>query len=172
MGQLGIVGIVGDHDDGGSVLVEFREQLHHLGTVLRVEVTGRLIGEDELRTEDHSTGDGHALLLTAGELVREVLGTMTDVHALHHLLHFLLALSLGYAEIGKRQFYVLLHVELVDEVETLEHETDLSFADGRALVLVEPRHFLAIGPVPARCGVVEESEDIEQCGLATAWKDP
>ena len=64
MGQLGIVGIVGDHDDGGSVLVEFREQLHHLGTILGIEVTRRLIGKDELRTEDHGTGDGYSLLLT------------------------------------------------------------------------------------------------------------
>ena len=69
--------------------------------------------------------------------MREVLGTVADVHALHHLLHFLLALSLGDAEIGKRQFDVLLYVELVNEVEALENETYLTFADGCALVLMQ-----------------------------------
>ena len=34
MGDFRIVGIVGDHDDSGTVLVEFGEQLHHLGTIL------------------------------------------------------------------------------------------------------------------------------------------
>lgn len=53
-------------------------------------------------------------------------------------------------------------------LKALEDEAYLAFADVRALVLVEPRHFLAVEPVLSRRGVVEESEDIEQCGLATA----
>ena len=131
MGQLSIVGVMGYHDDGGTVLIELCEQAHHLGTILRVEVTRWLVGKDELRTEDHGAGDGHALLLTAGELMREVLSAVADVHALHHLLHLLLALALRYAEIGERQFDVLFHIELVDEVETLKDEAYLSLADGR-----------------------------------------
>ncbi len=168
VGHLGVVGVVGHHDDGGAVLVEFGEQSHHLGPVLRVEVTRGLVGEDELGTEDHSAGDGYALLLSAGELVGKVLGTMADVHALHHLLHLLLALTLRNAEIGERQFDVLLYVELVDEVKALEDETYLAFADGRALVLVETRYLFVAKPVLARRGVVEESEDVEERGLATA----
>ena len=160
MGQLSIVGIVGDHDDGGTVLVEFGEQSHHFRTVLRVEVTRWLVGKDELGTEDHGAGDGYALLLSAGELVREVLGTVADVHALHHLLHLLLALALRYAEIGERQFDVLFHIELVDEVETLKDEAYLSLADGRALVLMQSGHLFVAKPVLARGGVVEESEDV------------
>ena len=168
MGQLSIVGVMGYHDDGGTVLIELCEQAHHLGTILRVEVAGRLVGEDELGTEDHGAGDGHALLLTAGELVREVLGTVADVHALHHLLHLLLALALRHAEIGKRQLDVLLYVELVDEVEALEDEAYLSLADGRALVLMQSGHLFVTEPILAGGGVVEESEDVEQRGLATA----
>ena len=34
----------------------------------RIEVAGRLVGEDEVRIVDQAAGDGHALLLTAGEL--------------------------------------------------------------------------------------------------------
>lgn len=168
VGQLSVVGIVSDHDDGGAVLIEFGEQAHHLGTILRVEVTRWLVGKDELRTEDHGAGDGYALLLSAGELVGEVLGTMADVHALHHLLHLLLALALRYAEIGERQFDVLFHIELVDEVETLKDEAYLSLADGRALVLMQSGHLFVAKPVLARGGVVEESEDVEERGLATA----
>ena len=34
VGHLSVVGIVGHHDDGGTVLVELGEQSHHLGPVL------------------------------------------------------------------------------------------------------------------------------------------
>lgn len=98
----------------------------------------------------------------------KVLGTVADVHALHHLLHLLLALTLRHAEIGERQFDVLFHVELVDEVKALKDEADLTFADGRALVLVQSRYLFVAKPVLARRGIVEESEDVEERGLATA----
>ncbi len=99
---LGIGGValrVGHHDDGGALVVQLAEQLHHLAAVLRVEVAGGLVGKDELGTGDDGTGDGDALLLTAGELAGEVLGTVADVHAAHGFLHTLAALGLGKAHV-------------------------------------------------------------------------
>ena len=78
MGYLGIMLIMRYHDDGGTLMVQLGKQMHHLGTILGIEVTRRLIGQDELRTKDHGTGDGYSLLLTTRKLVREVLGTMTE----------------------------------------------------------------------------------------------
>ena len=52
------------HDDGGALVVQLGKQMHHLGSILGIEVTRRLIGKDELRTKDHGTGDGYSLLLT------------------------------------------------------------------------------------------------------------
>ena len=49
VGETGIVLGVSHHDDRGPFPVQFGEQLHHFGSVLRVQVTGRLIGEDDLR---------------------------------------------------------------------------------------------------------------------------
>ena len=64
MGYLGIMLIMRHHDDGGALMVKLSKQMHHFGTILGIEVTRRLIGKDELGTEDHSTGDGYSLLLT------------------------------------------------------------------------------------------------------------
>ena len=64
MGYLGIMLIMRYHDDGGALVVQLSKQMHHLGSILGIEVTRRLIGKDELRTEDHGTGDGYSLLLT------------------------------------------------------------------------------------------------------------
>ena len=94
-GALGTGGVflgVCHHDDGGAFGIEFLEELHDLPSILGVEVTCRFIGEYELWTCHHGTGDGHALLLASGELLREMLGAMADGHALHDLRHFLLAL--------------------------------------------------------------------------------
>ena len=64
MGYLGIMLIMRYHDDGGALVVQLGKQMHYLGSILGIEVTRRLIGKDELRTEDHGTGDGYSLLLT------------------------------------------------------------------------------------------------------------
>ena len=49
--------------------VELAEELHDLVAGLRVEVAGGLVGQDQLRVVDQRAGDGHALLLAAGQLV-------------------------------------------------------------------------------------------------------
>jgi len=64
MGYLGIMLIMRHHDDGGALVVELGEQVHHLGTILGVKVTRWLIGKYQLRTENHGAGNGYSLLLT------------------------------------------------------------------------------------------------------------
>ena len=44
----------------------------HLGAGTRVEVAGRLVGEDDLRPAGQGPRHGHPLLLAAGELARPV----------------------------------------------------------------------------------------------------
>ena len=76
---LGITGIafrVSHHNDCCSFLVQLSEQLHHLYAVLRVEVTGGLIGKNQFRIHHHGTGYSHTLLLTARELLGEVVCAM------------------------------------------------------------------------------------------------
>ena len=168
---VGIAGValrVGHHDDGGAFLVEVGEQVHHLAAVLRVEVTRRLVGEDELGVGDDGAGDGHPLLLAAAELLREVLGAVLDGHALHDFRDTLLALGGGDVHVAQRQLDVLIHVQLVDEVEALEHEADVALAELGAVLLLEVAHLLPQQLVAAFRGVVQEAEDVEQGGFAAA----
>ena len=64
MGYLGILLIMRYHYDGGTLVGQLGKQMHYLGSILGIEVTRRLIGQDELRTKDHGTGDSYSLLLT------------------------------------------------------------------------------------------------------------
>ncbi len=54
------VGLVRDHDDGPPFLVEPIKDLHDLFAGLGIEVTGRLVGQNDLRIVDQSLADGHA----------------------------------------------------------------------------------------------------------------
>ena len=67
IGNLGGLGVVGNHEDG---LVELAAGLaKHLENgvgVFGVEVACWLVGKDDGRAVDESTGDGYALLLAAG----------------------------------------------------------------------------------------------------------
>ena len=131
--------------------------MHHFETILGVEVTSRLVGEDELGIHHDGSGNGDALLLTARELLRKVMGAMTDGHAAQYLLYPCLALLLGHTQIGKRQLYILLHVQFVDQVKALEYKTYLSFANLRALTLLQLTHFLTIEVIGATGGIVEQA---------------
>src|SRR5262245_1524102 len=59
------VGFVGDEHDGVAGFVQALEQPHDLGAGFRVEVAGRLVGEQDRRVVDERAGDGDALTLTA-----------------------------------------------------------------------------------------------------------
>ena len=159
---------VGDHHDGGALLVQLGEQVHHLLAVLGIEVASRLVGEDELGVGDHGAGDGDALLLSARELLREVLGAVGDGHSLHHGRDPLLALRGADVQVAQRQLYVFIDVQLVDEVEALEHEADVALAELGALLLLQAADLLSEQLIGALGGIIQEAEDVEQRGFAAA----
>ena len=62
--------------------------------------------------------------------------------------------------VTQRQFDVLIHVQLVDEVKTLEHKADVAFPELGAVLLLEVADFLTEEFIFALGGVVQEAEDI------------
>ena len=71
---LGRVRIVRHHDDRLlEFLVQPLQQRQHLGRRFRVEVAGRLVGEQQRRVGDDGARDRDALLLSARQLPRIVL---------------------------------------------------------------------------------------------------
>ncbi len=60
---------MGDVDDGGAqIFMEALQLRPHVDTELGVQVGQRLIQQQQLGTGGHSAGDGHTLLLAAGQL--------------------------------------------------------------------------------------------------------
>src|SRR5580658_8486970 len=60
--------IVRHHADRGAFLVQLLQQLHHCFAVLRVQVSGRLVSQQDRRRSGQCTRHSHALLLTARKL--------------------------------------------------------------------------------------------------------
>src|SRR3712207_4287010 len=151
--------VVRDHADGRAAGVEFFEEIHHRFAVAGIEVTGRLVGEEDGRMTSERTRHGDALLLTTGELAREMFRAMTHADALERFEHVLFALARRHAAIGQRQLDVFEDAQVTDEVEALEDEADLAIADARALREREVRDLGAFEGVAAAARRIEERSE-------------
>ena len=67
------LGLVGDQHDRAALRVQLVEQRQRVLGGDRVEVAGRLVGQDQRRVGDQRPGDRDPLLLTAGQLTGPVL---------------------------------------------------------------------------------------------------
>lgn len=118
--------LVGDHQHGdagvGQLLHQFQNLAHHFG----VEGAGGLVEQDHVRVHGKGTGNGNALLLAAGKALGVGVGLVGQAHAGQQLVGFvgngLLILEL---EQGRGQLKVLLHGQVREEVEVLEHHAHL-----------------------------------------------
>ena len=91
---------------------------------LRVEVAGRLVGQDERRVGDDAPRDRDPLLLAAGELVREVVGRVSEPDRGQRRHRSVAALGPLDAAVDERQLDVRQRGGARDEVEALEDEAD------------------------------------------------
>ena len=168
IGVARVARVVRDHADRRAFAVQLAEQLHDGFAVLRVEVSGRLVRQQDRRGAGDGAGDRDALLLTARELRGQVLGAVRHADLLERRHHALLALGRLHAAIGERQLDVLVDVQVADQVEALEDEPDLAVAHARALGERQVRDFLAVQDVAPFGRRVEQPQDREQRRLAAA----
>src|SRR6266540_4997196 len=167
-GIAGETGVVRDHADRGPLLVEVSQERHDGLPVDRVEISRRLVREENQRVPRDRARDRHPLLLAAGELRGEVVRAMGHADLLERLVHALATLRRPHPAVGQRQLHVLVDGEVSDQVETLEDEPDLAVADAGSLRKLQLLGRLSVQQVVAGGGRVEQPQDREQCGLAAA----
>ena len=130
-GVAGVALVVRNHYDRRSVTIELIQQIEDFLAVGGVEVAGRLVRQNQFWTGDDRTGNGDALLLSAGQLLRPVIAAMRNVHSLQNCLHPLLPFLRRYVLIQQRQHDVFRYGQFIDQVEALEDETNVVLADVR-----------------------------------------
>src|SRR5262245_19647652 len=133
IGVCCVARIVRHHADRRTAAMQLAEQLHHRFAVRRVEVTRRLVREEDERIASDRAGHCDTLLLTAGELRRIVLHAVAHPHALERIGHALLTLGSRHAAVRERKLDVFVDRQIANQVERLEDESDLAIADAGAL---------------------------------------
>src|SRR3954454_6375890 len=161
--------VVRDHDDGLAELVDgAAQEVEHLTGGLRVEVAGRLVGEDDGGLARERAGHRDALLLAARELGRPVGEAVAQADGVDELVEPLRVRPL--AGDRQRQHDVLARVEDRQEVERLEDEADALAAQLGEPAVVERGDLDAVQDDRPGGRAVEAGEDVHQRRLARAGR--
>src|SRR4030095_7819390 len=120
-----------DHANGGSVLVQFLEQLHHRFAIARIKIARWFVCQQNGRPARERTGDSHTLLLATGELTWQMFCAMRHAHAFQSSGDKRFALTGAHSAISQWQLDVLKDAEIPDQIEALKNETDFAIANAR-----------------------------------------
>ncbi len=84
--DFGEVLIVGHDDEGDAVLAgQIEQDLHDFRAVDGIQISRRLVGEEDFRLVDDGAGDGDPLLFAARKLGGQVVHAITQADALQSL---------------------------------------------------------------------------------------
>ena len=154
-----------DHQGLAPLAHEAEEELDDALARFRVEISRRFVGEDDARVIDQRPGDGHALLLAAGELGGEMLHAIREPDiAQGPLRRFALQLPPDH----RGQHGVLQRRQFRQQEVALKNEADALVANARLHALatvVKVRAFKFHG---ARFRRLQTREGVKQGRLARA----
>ena len=158
-------GVMGDHHDRVPVLVDdLAQQREHAAPGLRVQRSGRLVGEHHLGPGDERPGDRDALLLASGELGGTVAQALLQPDPRGDFAH--LRAPRAATVQAQRQADVLGDRERRHQVEGLEDEPDPLAPQDRQPPLAEPRQVSVAERDGAGGGPVEPRRNVQERALA------
>ena len=157
-----------DHQDGLAAGTDIGEDAQQLVRGAGIERAGRLVGQQQTGVRDDRAGNGRALLLAAGDLIRIFFQQLRDAELRRDGLEPCAKLALRHAREHERQIDVVLDREGVEQVELLKDEAEIVAAEGGAVGLADGREVFAVEQHLAGGRLVEPGEDIQERGLAGA----
>jgi len=162
--------IMGYEDDGNAVVgIQLSKQFQDLSTRARVEVAGRFVGQENWWLIGQSPRDGHSLLLASRELGGKMIHAFSQADTFQEMPCPIVSFPAAKTRrIEERQLDVLQGTGSRQEIETLEHKTDLSIAQTGSLVTRHGYDLFAVEQLAAVGGAVETTEGVHECGLAGA----
>src|SRR6185295_11006228 len=116
--------IVGGDDDRGAEPIELDKEAQQPARHLRIDVSGRLVGEQQLRFVNNGPSNRGALLFSAREHGRERMHAIAQSDPLQKIGHVLLVVRNALAGDPQRQGDVLPVTEWIRKPETLEDNAD------------------------------------------------
>src|ERR1700687_757380 len=155
-------------NDRGTRVIQPLEQLHDLITLRRVQISCRLVSENQFWIEDHGSGDSHKLLLAAGQLVWKKILLAHDVETIERVAHQADALFVRHVLVGQRHFQVFENRQIVDQVVALEDKADVRFMQLVAFLDVELVNGVTKKVIVPGPSTIQHADDTQQRRLPGA----
>ena len=160
---------MGHHHHGHAGLRQLLHDLQYLAHHLGVEGGGGLVEQHDLRLHGQRPDDGHALLLSAGQLGGPVVGTVGQAHALQEGHGLLLGLRPGLLlDLAGGHGQVVQHRLVGKQVEVLEHHAHLLAVQGQIHLFAGDVH--AVEDDRAGRGLFQQVQASQECALAAAGR--
>ena len=162
-------GIVRGHDQRGLLFsAQLAKQIDDFLPGVGIEVAGGFIGKDDAGVIDECASDSGALLLTSAELTGAMPGTVGEIHSLKSCESTLASFFSRDAAVDHGKLDVLDDIQLGEEIEELENETDFAVANGGELARGGILNHQAIKFDRSFCRRIQTAEDVHEGGFAAA----
>src|SRR5437588_13068236 len=102
-----------------------------------MQVSGGLVGQDQLGISSHRARHSHQLLLSTGKLVGIKVFFSHDLEAVQDVSHHGGALGARYVPVRKRDVNIFLYRQVVEQMVALKNKTDISAVQLCALLAVQ-----------------------------------
>src|SRR5665213_198668 len=132
------IDVVGGDDDRRAQLVEFDEQPHQASGERRINVAGRLVGEQDFGTRYQGAGDCRALFLAAGKNRRKGMHAVAKTDPAQKIDDVCAIGRFLTTEYAKGQGHVLERGQMIKQPKILEDNADTA-AECRHLGFSYPR---------------------------------
>src|SRR5262245_2959103 len=157
------------HDDGRETgAIEPPEQAHDFGPGCGIECTGRLICQDQRRLVGECAGNGDPLLLATGEFSRHMAEPIAESHHGEQCTGARDPCVSCNPGIDHRKLDILHCTGTCQQIERLEHESDVPIADCGEGGIIERCDLNALEIIGAAGWTIEASENVYERGLARA----
>ena len=153
---------MGDHDDRMSLFIKIIENLHDFAGCYGVKVAGRFVGEKDVRIGNQGAGDGDTLQLSAGQFFRMMAETLAKAEFFGENFRLLQTDGLRHAAVNQWQRDVFNNVQVVEQIELLEDETDMFVAEIGEPFVRAVRHALAVDFHDAVRRNIKQSKQMHQ----------
>ena len=157
--------IMRGHDDGSAGAVDGIQHFHNAQRCGRIKVSGRLVGQQDLRMVHIRSRDGHALRLTAGKLMRIAVFLAGKPNRLQYFRHQRFDGGTACADHFKCERHILPHRFVVQQLVILEDEADRTTIM-RHLPCGQASQIVACDADLAVRGLLFTQQQAQQCGFA------
>lgn len=158
--------IMGHHDDRLAFPVEAGEQQENVFAGARIEVSRGFVGQEHGRVCDERARNGHALHLTARELLGPVFDPLTETDFMQQRFRFGFDLCERDALKQKGKAHILRRGQNGQKVEELEDEANAPPPDKRELVVGDSVKRYPVNEDLSETRLVQASDKVQESALA------